>query len=148
MTYPPPDVTHLEEVVRMTAMNFDETVRRILDGRNFATVATVRPDGAPQSSVVWVKREDDTVLFSTTAGRQKARNLAKDPRVSISIFDIENPYMSVEIRGAAELIVDEDKRLPRELSHKYLGEDPPRAEADETRLIVRVTPQKVIRFFA
>jgi len=148
VTYPPPDVTHLEEVVRMTAMNFDETVRRNLDGRNFATVATVRPDGAPQSSVVWVKREDDTVLFSTTAGRQKARNLAKDPRVSISIFDIENPYMSVEIRGAAELIVDEDKRLPRELSHKYLGEDPPRAEADETRLIVRVTPQKVIRFLA
>jgi PPOX class probable F420-dependent enzyme len=132
----------------MTTMSFDETVRRILDGKNFATVATVRPDGAPQSSIVWVKREDDTVLFSTTAGRQKTRNLTNDPRVSVSIFDIENPYMSVEIRGTAELIVDEDKRLPRELSHKYLGEDPPRAEPDEIRLIVRVTPQKVIRFFA
>ena len=132
----------------MTAMSLDETVRRILDGKNFATVATVRPDGSPQSSVVWVKREDDTVLFSTTAGRQKTRNLTKDPRVSISIFDIENPYMSVEIRGTAELIVDEDKRLPRELSHKYLGEDPPREEPGEIRLIVRVTPQKVIRFSA
>jgi PPOX class probable F420-dependent enzyme len=129
-------------------MSLDETARRILDGKNFATVATVRPDGSPQSSVVWVKREDDTVLFSTTAGRQKTRNLTKDPRVSISIFDIENPYMSVEIRGTAELIVDEDKRLPRELSHKYLGEDPPREEPDEIRLIVRVTPQKVIRFSA
>lgn len=132
----------------MTTMSLDETVRRILDGKNFATVATVRPDGSPQSSVVWVKREDDTVLFSTTAGRQKTRNLTKDPRVSISIFDIENPYMSVEIRGIAELIVDEGKRLPRELSHKYLGEDPPREEPDEIRLIVRVTPQKVIRFSA
>jgi len=132
----------------MTTMSLDETVRRILDGKNFATVATVRPDGSPQSSVVWVKREDDTVLFSTTAGRQKTRNLTKDPRVSISIFDIENPYMSVEIRGTAELIVDEDKRLPRELSHKYLGEDPPREEPGEIRLIVRVTPQKVIRFSA
>jgi len=132
----------------MTTTSFDETVRRILDGKNFATVATVRPDGTPQSSVVWVKREDDAVLFSTTAGRQKTRNLTKDPRVSISIFDIENPYMSVEIRGTAELIVDEDKRLPRELSHKYLGEDPPREEPGEIRLIVRVTPQKVIRFSA
>jgi PPOX class probable F420-dependent enzyme len=132
----------------MTAMSFDETVRRILDGRNFATVATVRPDGAPQSSVVWVKREGDTVLFSTTAGRQKTRNLTRDPRVSISIFDIENPYVSVEIRGTAELIVDKDKRLPRDLSRKYLGEDPPRAEPGEIRLIVRVTPQKVIRFSA
>jgi len=132
----------------MTTMSLDETVRRILDGKNFATVATVRPDGSPQSSVVWVKREDDTVLFSTTAGRQKTRNLTKDPRVSISIFDIENPYMSVEIRGIAELIVDEGKRLPHELSHKYLGEDPPREEPDEIRLIVRVTPQKVIRFSA
>jgi len=132
----------------MTAMSLDETVRRILDGKNFATVATVRPDGSPQSSVVWVKREDDTVLFSTTAGRQKTRNLTKEPRVSISIFDIENPYMSVEIRGTAELIVDEGKRLPHELSLKYLGEDPPREEPGEIRLIVRVTPQKVIRFSA
>jgi pyridoxine/pyridoxamine 5'-phosphate oxidase len=60
----------------MTAIIFDETVRAILDGKNFATVATVGPDGGPQSSVVWVKREDDTVLFSTTTARQKARNLA------------------------------------------------------------------------
>lgn len=127
---------------------FDETVREILDGRNFATLATVGPDGAPHSSVIWVKREGDTVLFSTTAGRQKARNLAKDQRVSVSVFDLENPYSSVEIRGAAELVVDEDKRLPRELSHKYLGEDPPLAEPGETRLIIRVAPEKVLRFTA
>jgi PPOX class probable F420-dependent enzyme len=137
-----------EGTVRMTPMSFDKTVRRILDGKNFATIATVMPDGAPQSSVVWVKRDGDTVLFSTTTGRKKARNLTRDPRISISIFDIENPYDSVEIRGAAELIPDEGKKLPRELSHKYLGEDPPPAEPDEIRLIVRVIPQKVIRFSA
>jgi PPOX class probable F420-dependent enzyme len=124
----------------------DENVRRILDGRNFATVATIRPDGAPQTSVVWVKRDGDAVLFSTTARRQKARNLTANPRVSVSIFDLANPYDSAEIRGTAELVVDEGKSLPRELSHKYLGEDPPREEADETRLIVRVVPDRVIRF--
>ncbi len=125
---------------------FDEPVRRILDGRNFATVATVRPDGAPQSSVVWMKRDGDTILFSTTARRQKTRNLTADPRVSVSVFDLANPYDSVEIRGTAELTVDEGKRLPRELSHRYLGEDPPKDEPGEVRMIVRIVPEKVIRF--
>jgi PPOX class probable F420-dependent enzyme len=129
-------------------MSFDETVRRILDGKNFATIATVMPDGAPQSSVVWVKRDGDTVLFSTATSRKKARNLTRDPRISVSIFDIDNPYDSVEIRGVAELIVDEGKKLPHELSHKYLGEDPPPAAPDEIRLIVRVVPEKVIHFSA
>jgi PPOX class probable F420-dependent enzyme len=125
---------------------FDEPVRRILDGRNFATIATLGPDGAPQTSVMWVKRDGDTVLFSTTASRQKARNLTRDPRVSISIFDLANPYESVEIRGVAELTVDEHRELSYELSHRYLGEDPPKPEPDEVRLIVRVTPVKVIHF--
>lgn len=125
---------------------FNEAVRRVLDGANFASVATLHADGAPQVSVMWFRRDGDTVLFSTTAGRQKAKNLTADPRVSISIFDLTNPYESVEIRGIAELTVDEDKRLSFELSHKYLGEDPPKAEPDEVRLIVRVIPERVLHF--
>lgn len=132
----------------MTATPLDPTVRRLLDGRNFATVATTRPDGAPQSSVVWVARDGDALLFSTTATRQKVRNLRADPRISVSIFDAENPYESAEIRGTAELVPDDEKRLPYELSHKYLGVDPPRAEPGEVRLIIRVTPEKVLRFSA
>jgi PPOX class probable F420-dependent enzyme len=128
---------------------FDDAVRTILDGKNFAVLATVRPDGAPQSSVLWFLREDDTLLISTIASRQKARNLAADPRVSVSIFDLANPYASVEIRGRAELIPDDEKWLPRALSHKYLGGDPPEQEpAEVRRLVVRVRPDKVIRFSA
>jgi PPOX class probable F420-dependent enzyme len=123
-----------------------DPVRRLLDGKNFATVATLGPGGSPQASVVWVKRDGDAILFSSTAGRQKVRNLTEDPRVSVSIFDLANPYDSVEIRGTADLAVDEHKSLPRELSHKYLGEDPPKAEPGEVRIMVRVTPEKVIRF--
>jgi PPOX class probable F420-dependent enzyme len=125
---------------------FDENVRALLDGRNFATVATIGPGGAPQSSVVWILRDGDTVLFSTTANRRKARNLADDPRISVSVFDLANPYESVEIRGTAEVTVDADKRLPHELSHKYLGQDPPAEKADEVRLAIRVIPDRVIRF--
>ncbi|MCP3755542.1 PPOX class F420-dependent oxidoreductase [Streptomyces sp. TBY4] len=128
------------------SIEFDEETRKLLDGRNFATVATLNADGAPQTSVVWIGREADTVVFSTTAGRLKARNLTRDPRISLTVYDAQNPYHSVDIRGTAELVEDPDKRLPRELSHKYLGQDPP-PEADEIlRLVVRVTPVKVTGF--
>jgi PPOX class probable F420-dependent enzyme len=125
------------------AAAFDEATRDLLDGRNFATVATVNPDGGPQTSVVWILREGDTVAFSTTAGRRKARNLARDPRISVSVFDTGNPYHSVEIRGTAELAEDTGRSLPKALSRKYLGEDPPPEPDEVVRLIVRVTPDKV-----
>ena len=127
-------------------VTLNEATRRLLDGKNFATVATLNPDGGPQTSVVWIKREGDTVLFTVTTRRQKARNLARDPRVSLSIFGCADPYASVEIRGVAELVEDPTRSLSMELSHKYLDEDPP-PEADEVvRLIVRIVPTKVIAF--
>ncbi|MFF1767376.1 PPOX class F420-dependent oxidoreductase [Streptomyces sp. NPDC058249] len=128
--------------------SFDDSVRSLLDGKNFASVATLGPDGAPQNSVVWIKREADTVLFSSTAGRQKVRNLRRDPRISLSVFDLANPYTSVEIRGTAEILLDDAKRLPYELSHKYLGIDPPAEKDDEVRVIIRVVPRKIVGFSA
>lgn len=131
-----------------TSVSFDAPVRALLDGSNFASVATLGPDGAPQNSVVWVKREGDTVLFSSIDGRQKVRNLRRDPRISLTVFDLANPYTSVEVRGTAEILPDEDKRLPHELSHKYLGIDPPAEKDDEVRVIIRVVPRKVLGFSA
>lgn len=130
------------------ALTFSPEIRDLLDGRNFATVATLNQDGGPQTSVVWIARDGDTVLFSTGAGRQKARNLARDPRISVTVFDVANPYRSVDIRGTAELAQDPEKSLPRTLSHKYPGEDPPAERAGMVRLIVRVTPRKITGFAA
>ncbi|MGV9453380.1 PPOX class F420-dependent oxidoreductase [Streptomyces sp. NPDC003635] len=129
-------------------LSFDDSTRALLDGKNFASVATLGPHGAPQNSVVWFRREGDTVLFSSLDNRQKVRNLRRDPRISLSVFDLANPYSSVEIRGTAEILPDEGKRLPHELSHKYLGIDPPAEKDDEVRVIVRVVPHKVVRFSA
>ncbi|AZP16978.1 PPOX class F420-dependent oxidoreductase [Streptomyces aquilus] len=127
-------------------LSFDDSVRALLDGKNFASVATLGPDGAPQNSVVWIKREGDAVLFSSVDNRQKIRNLRRDPRISVSVYDLANPYTSVEIRGTAEILPDPDKRLPRDLSHKYLGIDPPAEKEDETRVIIRVVPRKIVGF--
>lgn len=127
-------------------VTLDTRTRELLDGTNFASFATLNPDGSPQTSVVWFLRDEDTMLISVTAGRQKARNIARDPRVSVSVYDLANPYHSVEIRGVAELIEDRAKALPRQLSHKYLGEDPPAEPEEELRLIVRVTAERVNSF--
>jgi PPOX class probable F420-dependent enzyme len=130
------------------AIAFDEDAQELLDAKNFAVVSTLLPRGGPQTSVVWVKRDGDTVLFTTTSHRQKARNIARDARVSLTVMDNGNPYRSLEIRGTAELIPDPDKRLSWELSHKYLGVDPPGESPDERRFIVRVVPDRVIAFSA
>ena len=126
----------------------NDAARRLLDERNFAMVATLGPDGQPQSSVVWIDRDGDTVIFSVTADKQKARNLARDPRVSVSLFDLENPYHCVEIRGTVELVEDPGRLLSQRLSQKYLGQAPPPEPADVVRLVARITPSKVNEFSA
>lgn len=62
------------------------------------------------------------------------------------MFELANPYNSVEIRGTVELAEDPGKTLPKQLSHRYLGVDPPAESDDEIRLIVRVIPEKVTNF--
>lgn len=122
--------------------------KRLLDGKNFATIATLNADGSPQTSLVWVQRDGDTVLFSKTTARLKARNIARDPRVSISIFATENPYRMVEIRGTADLTEDSGRTVQRAISHKYMGQDPPAEPAEVVRVVVRVTPEKIVEFSA
>ncbi|MGW2743374.1 PPOX class F420-dependent oxidoreductase [Streptomyces sp. NPDC001450] len=91
---------------------FGDSVRALLDGKEFAGVATLGPGGAPQNSVVWIKREGDTAYQS------------------------------------AEIVPDEGKRLPRELSRKYLGVDSPAEKDNEVRVIIKVVPRKVVAFSA
>jgi PPOX class probable F420-dependent enzyme len=129
-------------------MALDDMTRQLVDGRNFATIATLNPDGSPQTSVIWVGLDGDAVVFSTTTSRLKTRNIRRDPRVSLTIHDATNPYRTVEIRGKAEVIDDPKRELGRRLSHKYVGEDPPPEPASVQRVIIRVTADKVIGFSA
>lgn len=104
-----------------------ENVRALIDAPNIAHVATVLPDGAPHSVPVWIGSEGDRLAFLTSPNSRKARNLACEPRVAISITDRENPHTMAQIRGrvterlegdAAWMIIDR-------LSHKYIGQPYP-----------------------
>lgn len=125
-------------------MALTDAHRALLDGKNFATIATVNPDGSPHTSVVWVKRDGDDVLVSTVVGRKKDRNLRKDPRISISVLDHANPYRYAEFRGTATLSLEGGFDLINELSHKYVGVDY-RGDVgtDNVRVIVRLSPTKI-----
>jgi PPOX class probable F420-dependent enzyme len=126
------------------AVSFSEATRKLLDAKNVATVATLNPDGGPQTSVVWVLRDGDTVLFSTTKHRQKGRNLARDPRISLTVFDADEPEVYAEIRGTAELTDDPDRTLGPKVYAKYVEGGVPGSEPPEVqRIIVRVIPRKV-----
>jgi PPOX class probable F420-dependent enzyme len=80
-------------------VNLPEDVRRVVDARNFAHVATVRADGSPDVVPVWLGRDGDRLVFFTQTTSSKAGNLERDPRVAISIVDHDNPYLSANIRG-------------------------------------------------
>ncbi|ANZ36731.1 PPOX class F420-dependent enzyme [Lentzea guizhouensis] len=117
--------------------------RALLDSPNYATVATLSKDGSPQTSVVWIKRDGDDVLFSTVVGRAKEKHLARDPRVSITVINGENPYQYTEFRGEASLTTEGGAELINELSHKYGGRDyTGDAGTDNVRVIVRVKVSK------
>ncbi|HEY7071517.1 MAG TPA: PPOX class F420-dependent oxidoreductase [Acidimicrobiales bacterium] len=128
------------------AVTFDDTTRRLLDGKNFAVVATLDRDGSPHTSTVWYVRDGDTVLFSSAGHRAKIRNLERDPRVSLTVYDLANPYSAIDIRGTAALEVDAQRELPARLSQRYLGQDAAPEPEDVVRYIVRIRPDKVTAF--
>jgi PPOX class probable F420-dependent enzyme len=120
-----------------------ERARELIDGPNFATVSTIQPDGGPQASVVWIKRDGDDVLYSTVKHRRKYLNLLADPRTSLVIYEAANPYEYLEIRGTATVTDDPAGELIEELSQKYTGEAFQDAPGNQ-RVIVRVSPSHVV----
>jgi len=123
-----------------------DTVKKLLDEKRFATIATVEPDGRPHLSVVWVARDGDDVLVSTVEGRRKHRNLVRDPHATVLVYLEENPYAYAEVRGTAELTREGGRELIDDLNLKYHGQ--PRYLRDDgtdnVRVVVRIHPDKVV----
>ena len=127
----------------MTAL--PELARALLNAPNHVVVATIDPDGQPQSSVVWATTDGDDVLFSTIKGRRKYGNLSRDPRLSLLVYDPADPYTYAEVRGTAVLTDDPGAELIERLALKYTGQSFGERPGEQ-RVIVRVTPGHVVLY--
>ncbi len=111
----------------------------------FANVATLNPDGSPQVTPVWVDYDGTHVLINTAKGRVKAKNLAREPRVALSIADPDNAYRYIGIQGRVVEMTEQggDAHIDK-MAKKYLGKDTyPFRAPGEVRLIVKISPDKV-----
>lgn len=120
------------------ATKLPPAVRKLLEGKNIAHVATLMRDGSPQVTAVWVDVDGDRILVNTAEGRAKPRNVRRDPRVAISIADAESPEIAAFIRGRVVEITEEGAAEHIEkLSQKYYGAAFPRREG-QVRLILAI----------
>jgi PPOX class probable F420-dependent enzyme len=119
--------------------------RELLKGKNFSQTATLRADGSVHQVPTWVDIEDGHPVLNTAEGRAWLSNLERDPRISLTVQNMENPYEYVEIRGrVADVARDGADEHIDALAQKYLGEDTyPHRQPGERRVIVRVQPEHV-----
>jgi PPOX class probable F420-dependent enzyme len=119
-----------------------EKYRDLFNKKAFASLGTLMPDGRPQVTPVWVDVEGDLVLINSAKGRQKDRNLRRDPRVSLAIIDPDNPYRYLELRGRVVEITEQgaSEHIDK-MAKKYLGVDKyPYKNPNEIRVIYKIQP--------
>ncbi len=122
-------------------MNLPEKAKKLIEGKNFANIATLMRNGSPQVTTTWVDHDGDTVLINTAEGRVKTRNVRRDPHVAVSIFSMSDPYDSLFIRGKVVKMRKEGAEAHIDkLARKYIGTDY-RQHGD--RVVLRIKPLHV-----
>lgn len=128
------------------AVSIPDKYKDLLSGKKaFASLGTLMPDGTPQVTPVWFDYDGKNLIFNSARGRQKDLNVRRDPRVTMTIIDPENPYRYIEVRGRVTGITQEgaDKHIDK-LAKKYLGQDKyPYGQPGEVRVLYTVRPEKV-----
>ncbi len=128
------------------AIAIPDKYKDLLTGKKaFASLATLMPDGTPQVTPVWFDYDGKNLLFNSARGRQKDKNVRRDPRVTLTIADPENPYRYVEVRGRVTDITQEgaDDHINK-MAKKYLDKDVyPFRQPGEVRVLYTVRPEKV-----
>jgi PPOX class probable F420-dependent enzyme len=128
------------------AAKLDSNAIRLIEGKNFGHLATLMPDGSPHVTPMWVDHEGDLILLNTAMGRVKQKNVTKDPRVTISIIDQNNPYDRVILAGrvVAQTFEGADAHIDK-LAKKYTGANKyQRSRPDEKRVIFKIEPMKIM----
>jgi PPOX class probable F420-dependent enzyme len=132
------------------SVKIEGRAEELLKAKNFCHVATLRADGSVHGVPVWVDVQDGRPVLNTAAGRAWPRNLERDPRVTLTVVNGENPYEYVEVRGRAAEPTHEgaDAHIDA-MAKKYMGVDEyPLRQPGEQRVIIRVEPEHVHAFGA
>lgn len=121
----------------------EEPIKRFAQGANFAAMTTLDDEGNPATQIMWVDADDEHVLINTEIHRAKFRNVGHDPRVAIAIWNAEDPYEYVEIRGTVESTVggEEARAHIDKLSWKYQQRDYATPIKSE-RVILKIRPTR------
>ena len=125
-------------------MAIPEKYRDLFTKRAFASLATLMPDGSPQVTPVWCDLDGDLVIVNSARGRQKDKNIRRDPRVALAIIDPENPYRYLEIRGRVVELTEQgaDAHIDK-MAKKYLGADKyPYRQPSEVRVMFKIQPER------
>lgn len=125
-------------------MTVDPEIVRLARGRNFAVFTVLLRSGQPMSHVMWVDADDEHVLINTEIHRAKFRAVERDPRVTVTIWELENPYHFAEVRGRVTEIVR--GQVARDhidaLSRKYRGRNYDPASIRSERVLLLVSPER------
>jgi PPOX class probable F420-dependent enzyme len=132
----------------MSGQELHPTVLELARGQNFAALTSLLPNGHPQTQVMWVDADDQRLLINTEVHRQKFRNVERDPRVTVMIWDKEDPYRFVEVRGEVveKVTGPEARKHIDELSQnsqKYRGR-PYQTRIRSERVVLRIAPLRQI----
>ena len=122
-----------------------DSVKELIDGRTFASFATLMPDGSPHVVTTWVDRDGDTVLINTIQGSQKQKNVSRDPRVALTVSDPKDAFNVAIIRGRVrEVTLDGAEEHIDRMAKKYLGQDKYQRRWPQKRILIKVEADRVI----
>ena len=124
-----------------------EAEARMLASPNYAVASTVRDDGCPQQTVVWIDYDGEHVVFNTAEGRAKPKYIRRQGRAGVHVMDPEDPYKWISVAGPAELTHEGADDHIDKMAKKYLGRDSyPWRKEGEQRVIVKITPEHVTSY--
>ncbi len=114
----------------------------LIRGNNFAVLTTLRPDGHPAAQVMWVDCDDEHILINTEKHRRKYRNTLADPRVTVTVWQVDNPYNYVEVRGVVEgyLEGEEARQHIDRLAQRYFGRPYRQGDIESERVVLKIRP--------
>ena len=126
------------------ASSFPEKYLDLFQKKAFGSFTTLMPDGSPQTTPVWVDHQKDEIWVNSALGRQKDKNVRRDPRVALAVIDPDNPYRYVEVRGSVTEITENgaDAHIDK-MAQKYLGQDKyPYRQPGEKRVLYKIRVEK------